>query len=170
VARLQNCPGDSMAAAPGRPGCRSAALRLARQACSSYSPALSIWLAAPGLSLHTQTQAWCWCLYASLSRWQHSETGSYTLERRRHTPGWRELGMAWPLFGPWAAGPPSDALKALGVPVVCIVSMRQLESACPSATREAGGVLRSSGALRSWRSSSPRRTPNNWCFSRFSGR
>jgi hypothetical protein len=118
VACLQNCPGDSMAAAPGRPGCRSAALRLARQACSSYSPALSIWLAAPGLSLHTQTQAWCWCLYASLSRWQHSETGSYTLERRRHTPGWRELGMARPLFGPWAAGPPSDALKALGVPVV----------------------------------------------------
>ena len=40
---------------------------LARQACSSYSPFLC--LAAPGLSLHTQTQAWCWCLYAFLGRW-----------------------------------------------------------------------------------------------------
>jgi hypothetical protein len=45
---------------------------LARQACSSYSPFLC--LAAPGLSLHTQTQAWCWCLYAFLGRWHHSET------------------------------------------------------------------------------------------------
>jgi hypothetical protein len=31
-------------------------------------------LAAPGLSLHTQTQAWCWCLYAFLGRWHRSET------------------------------------------------------------------------------------------------
>jgi hypothetical protein len=66
--RLAKAGSCGSMAAPGRPGCPSAST----QVCSSYSPFLC--LAAPGLSLHTQTQAWCWCLYAFLGRWHHSET------------------------------------------------------------------------------------------------
>jgi hypothetical protein len=51
------CPAGSILRRPADPAV------LARQACcSSYSPFL--WLAAPGLSLHTQSKARCWCLYA----------------------------------------------------------------------------------------------------------